>query len=89
MVGPRPSRMAIDHWVEGLRAGLSSSARLGRHYGHSPLVAALQRRHRDRSSKALLGAPVDEVRSFSPEEQQDAPTLIVARRRNAATRAEA
>ena len=38
------------------------------------------RRHRGRPSKALLGALVDEVRSFSPHEQNDDLTLIVARR---------
>jgi phosphoserine phosphatase RsbU/P len=51
----------------------------GEEFGEDRLVDAL-RRHRDRPSKALLGALVEEVRSFSPEEQQDDLTLIVARR---------
>ena len=60
----------------------------GEEFGEDRLVDAL-RRHRDRPSKALLGALVDEVRSFSPQEQNDDLTLIVARRRNASRPAEA
>jgi serine phosphatase RsbU (regulator of sigma subunit)/catechol 2,3-dioxygenase-like lactoylglutathione lyase family enzyme len=51
----------------------------GEEFGEERLVDAL-RRHRDRPPKALLGALVDEVRSFSPQEQNDDLTLIVARR---------
>jgi serine phosphatase RsbU (regulator of sigma subunit) len=53
----------------------------GREFGEERLVDAL-RRHRDRPPKALLGALVDEVRAFSPQEQSDDLTLIVARRGN-------
>ncbi len=52
----------------------------GEEYGEDRLVEAL-RRLRGRPSKALLGALVDEVRAFSPHEQHDDLTLIVARRR--------
>jgi serine phosphatase RsbU (regulator of sigma subunit) len=51
----------------------------GQEFGEGRLVDAL-RKHRDRPPKALLGALVDEVRAFSPHEQQDDLTLIVARR---------
>ena len=41
------------------------------------------RRHRDRAPDSLLSCLVDEVRAFSPDEQRDDLTLIVARRRRA------
>lgn len=47
-------------------------------FGEQRLVEAL-RRHRHRSSKELLTSIVDEVRQFSPHEQQDDITLIVAK----------
>jgi serine phosphatase RsbU (regulator of sigma subunit) len=47
-------------------------------YGERRLTEALQR-HRELSSQALLGAIVDEVRQFSPREQHDDITLIVAK----------
>jgi len=53
----------------------------GEEFGEDRLVDAL-RKHRDRPPKALLGALVDEVRAFSPHEQHDDLTLIVARRRS-------
>jgi serine phosphatase RsbU (regulator of sigma subunit) len=56
----------------------------GEEFGEERLVDAL-RRHRDRPSKSLLEALLDEVRSFSPEEQNDDLTLIVARRRASRT----
>jgi serine phosphatase RsbU (regulator of sigma subunit) len=52
----------------------------GEEFGEDRLIDAL-RRHRHRPSKALLGALVDEVHAFSPHEQHDDLTLIVARRR--------
>jgi phosphoserine phosphatase RsbU/P len=55
----------------------------GEEFGERRLVDAL-RRHRDRPSESLLASLVDEVRSYSPHEQHDDLTLIVARRRNAA-----
>ena len=52
----------------------------GEEYGEERLVDAL-RRHRDRAPDSLLSSLVDEVRAFSPAEQRDDLTLIVARRR--------
>jgi serine phosphatase RsbU (regulator of sigma subunit) len=54
----------------------------GEEFGEQRLVDAL-RRHRDRPPDVLLSSLVDEVRSFSPHEQHDDLTLIVARRRSA------
>jgi serine phosphatase RsbU (regulator of sigma subunit) len=50
----------------------------GDEFGEKRLMDAL-RRHRQRSSRDLLAAVVDEVRQFSPREQQDDITLIVAK----------
>jgi serine phosphatase RsbU (regulator of sigma subunit)/predicted enzyme related to lactoylglutathione lyase len=50
----------------------------GEEFGEERLVEAL-RRHRELSSSALLAAIVDEVKKFSPLEQHDDITLIVAR----------
>ena len=50
----------------------------GDEFGEQRLMEAL-RRHRQRSSRDLLAAIVDEVRQFSPHEQQDDITLIVAK----------
>jgi serine phosphatase RsbU (regulator of sigma subunit) len=50
----------------------------GDEFGEKRLMEAL-RRHRQRSSRDLLAAVVDEVRQFSPREQQDDITLIVAK----------
>ncbi len=47
-------------------------------FGEQRLMEAL-RRHRELSSRALLTAIVDEVRRFSPREQHDDITLIVAK----------
>jgi serine phosphatase RsbU (regulator of sigma subunit)/predicted enzyme related to lactoylglutathione lyase len=47
-------------------------------FGEKRLIAAL-RRHRHHSSKDLLASIVDEVRQFSPHEQHDDITLIVAK----------
>jgi serine phosphatase RsbU (regulator of sigma subunit)/catechol 2,3-dioxygenase-like lactoylglutathione lyase family enzyme len=54
----------------------------GEEFGEQRLVDAL-RRHRDRAPDSLLSCLVDEVRAFSPHEQHDDLTLIVARRRGA------
>jgi serine phosphatase RsbU (regulator of sigma subunit)/catechol 2,3-dioxygenase-like lactoylglutathione lyase family enzyme len=48
-------------------------------FGEDRLVHAL-RRQPDRSPEALIASVVNEVRSFSPHEQHDDITLIVARR---------
>ena len=50
----------------------------GAEFGEERLVEAL-RRNRELSSSALLTAIVDEVKKFSPLEQHDDITLIVAR----------
>ena len=50
----------------------------GEEFGEERLVEAL-RRNRELSSSALLAAIVDEVKRFSPLEQHDDITLIVAR----------
>ncbi|MCI0628484.1 MAG: serine/threonine-protein phosphatase [Acidobacteria bacterium] len=47
-------------------------------FGEQRLIEAL-RRHRELSSQALLGSIVDEVKQFSPHEQYDDITLIVAK----------
>ena len=60
----------------------------GEEFGEERLVDAL-RRHGDRTPESLLSFLVDEVRSFSPHEQQDDLTLIVARRRGEARTATA
>jgi serine phosphatase RsbU (regulator of sigma subunit) len=48
-------------------------------FGEERLVATV-RRHRDCGPEALISAIVGEVRSFSPHEQSDDITLIVAKR---------
>jgi len=47
-------------------------------FGEQRLIEAL-RRHRDLPPKALLTSIVEDVRQFSPHEQHDDITLIVAR----------
>ena len=47
-------------------------------FGEERLIEAL-RRHRELSSQTLLGSIVDEVKRFSPHEQHDDITLIVAK----------
>ena len=53
----------------------------GEEFGEERLVEAL-RRDRDLSSSDLLAAIVDRVKQFSPFEQHDDITLIVAKGRN-------
>jgi serine phosphatase RsbU (regulator of sigma subunit)/catechol 2,3-dioxygenase-like lactoylglutathione lyase family enzyme len=50
----------------------------GEEFGEERLIESLCR-HRELSSPSLLAAVIDEVRSFSPQEQQDDITLIVAK----------
>jgi serine phosphatase RsbU (regulator of sigma subunit)/predicted enzyme related to lactoylglutathione lyase len=50
----------------------------GEEFGEERLIEVL-RRHRGLSSKDLLEATVDELRRFSPHEQYDDITLIIAR----------
>jgi|SRR5580658_8008003 serine phosphatase RsbU (regulator of sigma subunit) len=54
----------------------------GEEFGDQRLIAAL-RRHREESSQAMVGSIVDEVQRFSPREQYDDITLIVAKCREA------
>jgi serine phosphatase RsbU (regulator of sigma subunit) len=51
----------------------------GEQFGEERLVTALCR-HKELSAQAMLAAVVDEVRQFSPQEQQDDITLIVGKR---------
>jgi serine phosphatase RsbU (regulator of sigma subunit) len=50
----------------------------GEEFGEQRLSEGL-RRHRALSSQELLAAIVDEVRRFSPAEQHDDMTLIIAK----------
>jgi len=50
----------------------------GEQFGEERLVTALCR-HKELSPQAMLAAVVDEVRQFSPQEQQDDITLIIAK----------
>jgi serine phosphatase RsbU (regulator of sigma subunit) len=54
----------------------------GDEFGETRLIGAL-REHRELSSQAMLASIVDEVRQFSPHEQHDDITLIVAKCRGA------
>ena len=47
-------------------------------YGEDRLIEILQR-HRHRSSREILAAIIDDVRTFSPREQRDDITVIVAK----------
>jgi len=49
----------------------------GEEFGEQRLIESL-RRNRGQSSQALLTAIVDEVRQFSPHQQHDDITLIIA-----------
>jgi sigma-B regulation protein RsbU (phosphoserine phosphatase) len=50
----------------------------GEEFGERSLIEAL-RQNRDRSCQSMLAAIVDEVRRFSPNEQNDDITAIVAK----------
>lgn len=58
--------------------GVTESFHAEEEFGEERLIEAL-RRHRELSSPALLQSIVDEVRQFSPHEQHDDITLIVAK----------
>jgi serine phosphatase RsbU (regulator of sigma subunit)/predicted enzyme related to lactoylglutathione lyase len=62
-------------YTDGITEAFSAA---GEEFGEERLVEAL-RRDRELSSSALLAAIVDEVKKFSPLEQHDDITLIVAR----------
>lgn len=55
----------------------------GEEFGEVRLIEAL-RRHREQPLPALLASMLEEVRGFSPQEQHDDLTLIVARCRHSA-----
>jgi serine phosphatase RsbU (regulator of sigma subunit) len=54
-------------------------------FGEDRLIAALQR-HRDRTPADIVAAIIDEVQQFSPHEQYDDVTLIVARCKDGVSR---
>jgi serine phosphatase RsbU (regulator of sigma subunit)/catechol 2,3-dioxygenase-like lactoylglutathione lyase family enzyme len=62
-------------YTDGVTESFNAS---GEEFGESRLVEAL-RRHRHQPSEALLNSLVSEVRQFSPREQHDDITLILAR----------
>ncbi|HTS12579.1 MAG TPA: SpoIIE family protein phosphatase [Candidatus Limnocylindrales bacterium] len=55
-----------------------SFSRSGEEFGEPRLIESL-RRHRHLSSPALVSAVVDDVRAFTPHEQRDDITLIIAK----------
>ena len=66
---------AIALYTDGVTESFNST---GEEFGEQRLTEAL-RRHRELPSRDLLAAIVDEVRRFSPGEQYDDITLIVAK----------
>ena len=62
-------------YTDGVTESFSSS---GEEFGELRLIEAL-RQNRDCSSQALLTTIIDELRDFSPSEQHDDITLIVAK----------
>ena len=50
----------------------------GEEFGEQRLIESL-RRHRDESSPALVASIVEDVKAFSPHEQSDDMTLIIAK----------
>jgi serine phosphatase RsbU (regulator of sigma subunit) len=61
-------------YTDGITESFNDS---GEEFGEARLVSAL-RQHRSLSSQACLSAVVDDVRRFSPREQHDDITLIIA-----------
>jgi catechol 2,3-dioxygenase-like lactoylglutathione lyase family enzyme len=84
----RDQDRSLRFYVDQLGFNLAIDARLesgdrwvavaGDEYGEQRLIEAL-RRNRDLSSEALLASIVEDVQHFSPHEQHDDITLIVAR----------
>jgi len=62
-------------YTDGITESLNGN---GDEFGEHNLIDAL-RRHRNSSPKALVAAVVDEVQRFSPHEQHDDITVIVAK----------
>ncbi len=65
-------------YTDGITESLNSA---GEEFGEERLIAAL-RRHHELPPHALLDSIVEEVKRFSPHEQQDDITLIVAKGRD-------
>jgi len=66
-------------YTDGVTESFNSK---GEEFGEPRLIDVL-RRHRESAPRALLGSIVEEVRRFSPQEQHDDITLIVAKCRSA------
>ena len=66
-------------YTDGVTEALNDG---GEEFGEQRLIEALLS-HRELSSQAMLSSIVDEVRQFSPREQHDDITLIVAKVRGA------
>jgi serine phosphatase RsbU (regulator of sigma subunit) len=66
---------SIALYTDGVTESFNSA---GEEFGEQRLTEAL-RRHRELSSRDLLAAIVGEIRRFSPGEQYDDITLIVAK----------
>ena len=62
-------------YTDGITESLN---RDGDEFGEHNLIDAL-RRHRESSPQALVASIVDEVQRFSPHEQHDDVTVIVAK----------
>ncbi len=65
-------------YTDGITESLNNA---GEEFGERRLIDAL-RRHRELSSQSLLATIVADVHEFSPHEQHDDITLIIARCRN-------
>src|SRR5882672_5810569 len=74
---------SVALYTDGVTESFNST---GEEFGEQRLTEAL-RRHRELSAQDLLGAIVDEIRQFSPGEQYDDITLIVAKCRGASIEA--
>jgi serine phosphatase RsbU (regulator of sigma subunit) len=76
-IGERPLVCgdSLALYTDGVTESFNSA---GEEFGEQRLTDAL-RRHRELSSQDLLAAIVDEVRQFSPDEQYDDMTLIIAK----------
>ena len=61
-------------YTDGITESFSAA---GEEFGERRLIESLQR-HREQSPTALLASIVDDVKAFSPHEQSDDMTLIIA-----------
>ena len=66
---------ALALYTDGITESFNHA---GEEFGEHRLIDSL-RRHRDQPSPALVASIVDDVRNFSPHEQSDDITLIVAK----------